>query len=101
MNNEAFMEVNRKGGGLARIRADIITAFIEIEPAEKDKFKPLVKIHIGTNMYITVQDEPLWSLWNKYIQATGGRQVPVITEASVEIPGHPDFGKPRVVRAAE
>jgi hypothetical protein len=80
--NEAFIEVNRKGGGL-----------IDVEPKEFEKTKPCVQVHLGTNTFVTVQDEPMWSIWNKMIQALGGRNVPVITEASTEIPGHPLFGK--------
>lgn len=97
MANESFMEVNRKGGGKARIRADIITAFIEVIPAEPDRSKPFVQIHIGVNTFITVQDEPMWALWNKYIQATGGRNVPCVTDVSEQVAGHPNFGKTRAV----
>lgn len=97
MANESFMEVNRKGGGKALVRADIITAFIEVIPNEPDRSKPVVQIHVGTNTFITVQDEPLWALWNKYVQALGGRNITCITEVSEQAPGHPNFGKPRAV----
>lgn len=100
--NEAFIEVNRKGGGVARLRADMITALIELDPTEKDRFKPIVQVHIGTNTFVTVQDEPMWAIWNKMIQALGGRAIVCISETSDEVPGHPDFGKPRrIVSAAE
>lgn len=93
MANEAFIEVNRKGGGKARLRADMITALIDVEPKPTDGSKPCVQVHIGTNTYVTVQDEPMWAIWNKIIQALGGRQLPCITETSREIPGHPLFGR--------
>lgn len=95
MANESFIEVTRKGGGKARLRADTITAFIEVDPKEPDKAKPVVQVHIGTNTFVTVQDEPLWALWNKYVQAVGGRNITCITSVSDEAPGHPNFGKPR------
>lgn len=93
MAAESFIEVNRKGGGKALLRADIITAFIEVIPNEPDRSKPVVQIHVGTNTFVTVQDEPLWALWNKYIQATGGRNIPCISQVSDQAPGHPNFGK--------
>lgn len=85
MAGESFIEVTRKGGGKCRIRADTITAFIEVDPKEPDRSKPVVQVHIGTNTFVTVQDEPLWMLWNKYIQAIGGRNVACITEVSEEV----------------
>lgn len=94
---EAFIEVTRKGGGKARLRADIITAFIEVDPKEPDRSKPVVQVHIGTNTFVTVQDEPLWMLWNKYVQAIGGRNITCITTVSDQAPGHPNFGKTRAV----
>lgn len=93
--NECFIEVNRKGGGKARIRADFITALIEVDPKETDRTKPVVQVHLGTNSFITVQDEPLWAIWNKMIQAFGGRNIVCIDTVSDEVPGHPRFGKSR------
>lgn len=96
MAHECFIEVNRKGGGVARVRADAITAVIEVITPEPDRGKPTIQLHLGANNFIIVQDEPLWSIWNKMIQALGGRQIPCITLASPDIPGHPEFGKKKV-----
>ena len=89
MANEAFIEVNRKGGGKARIRADAITALVEVDPKETERQKPVVQIHLGPNNFITVQDEPLPAIWNKMCQALGSRQIPCISETAPEFPGHP------------
>jgi hypothetical protein len=103
MAGECFIEVNRKGGGLCRLRADMITAFIEVDPGEKDRNKPCVQVHIGTNTYVTVQDEPLSVLWNKYIQALGGRNVTCISAFSEEMEDmiNPNRRKRPVAAAAE
>lgn len=93
MPNEAFIEVNRKSGGKARIRADAITAFVEVEIKEDDRNKPTIQIHIGANSFVVVKDEPLWALWNKTCVALGGRDIMCVSEPSVEHPTHPLFGK--------
>lgn len=92
MSTEAFIEVVRKGGATARIRADFITALIEMEIKEGDngKFKDIVQIHLGANSYIAVQDDSIDEIWNKMCQAMG-RKLHYVAEVAPDYPGHPNY----------
>ena len=103
MATECFIEVIRKdangaldGYCVARIRADFITAIMEVETKDGTSFKKHIRLHLGTNNYVDCQAETLGSIWNKMNQAAG-RPLFAVKEVSPDYPGHPDYDKPRAV----
>lgn len=104
MTTECWVEVTRKdangkfdGYCVARIRADFISAIIEVETKDSGNLKKHVRLHLGTNNFVDCQDETLASIWNKMNQAMG-RKLYYIRDVSPGYPGHPDYdSKPKAV----
>lgn len=92
MANECFIEIIRKGGGRCRIRADFITALIEMEVknGNEGKFVKVVQIHTGANSFIHCQNDSLDDIWNKINQAMG-RRMTCVNSVSSDYPGHPEY----------
>lgn len=82
-----FIETERKGGGRLRLRADYITGLMEVEVKEGDKYKKLIRVHLGSNNHIDVEGETLDSMWNKMCQAMG-RNLVVVAQTAPGFPGH-------------
>lgn len=102
MNSAApsFIEAKRKGGSNIRVRADLISALIPVEIKEGDKYKHPIRLHLGTNNYVDVENETLDTVWNKMCQALGKNLV-LIGCVTEDYPGHPDYGKTKEQLAAE
>ena len=97
MGGECFIEVVRKdangksdGYCVARIRADFVTAIIEVETKNDTSFKKFVRLHLGNNNFVDCQNESLGSVWNKMNQAFG-HALRVVGTVSPDYPGHPDY----------
>lgn len=91
----SWIECRRKHSRVhltVRIRADFVTAVMETMTKVGTKEHQGVLIQLGNNNHVNVVDETVDSVWNKVLQALG-TNMPLITEASPDYPGHPDYGK--------
>ena len=88
MTHAAFIQVARKDadGCVARIRADMICAIVEMEIKNGTSYKKVVRLHLGVNNFIDCETETLDSVWNKINQAMGF-PLHVVDSVSPDYPG--------------
>lgn len=89
-----FIETRKRGPngkGRVRIRADAITGLVETFVVEgvKDNIR-VMRVHLGSNGFLDLEDETMDTLWNKLNQAIG-RKLVVVEDTSPEYPGHPVY----------
>lgn len=88
----SWIDAIRRGGCLVRIRADFVTAILETDEKVGDKRRMGVRVQLGNNNHVDLEDETVDSVWNKVSQAIG-QTMPVTADISPDYPGHPDYGR--------